>query len=110
MKRVLLLMIRFYQVALSPSLAFLTGCRCRFHPSCSHYAMEAIQQHGVFKGIALGAYRILRCNPWGGSGYDPVPASRTGLTVHPSPAASPVNQTWELSRPGSTELGGKETK
>lgn len=65
----LILPIRFYQKYISP----LTPATCRFTPSCSHYAIEAIRKHGPFKGVALAVWRILRCNPWGGSGYDPVP-------------------------------------
>jgi len=66
---VLILPIRFYQKCISP----LTPPSCRFTPTCSHYAIEAIRKHGPFKGLALAVWRILRCNPWGGSGYDPVP-------------------------------------
>ena len=65
----LILPIRFYQKYISP----LTPATCRFTPSCSHYAIEAIRKHGPIKGLALAVWRILRCNPWGGSGYDPVP-------------------------------------
>ena len=65
----LILPIRFYQKFISP----LTPATCRFTPTCSHYAIEAIRKHGPFKGLALAVWRILRCNPWGGSGYDPVP-------------------------------------
>ncbi len=65
----LILPIRFYQKVISP----LTPATCRFTPTCSHYAIEAIRKHGPFKGLALAVWRILRCNPWGGSGYDPVP-------------------------------------
>ena len=61
--------IRFYQRFISP----YTPPTCRFTPSCSQYALEAICKHGPFKGLALAVWRILRCNPWGGSGYDPVP-------------------------------------
>ena len=61
--------IRFYQKYLSP----LKPPICRFTPTCSQYAIEAIRKHGPFKGLALAVWRILRCNPWGGSGYDPVP-------------------------------------
>lgn len=63
-------LIRAYQVTVSP----LLGPRCRFHPSCSHYACEAIAVHGAAKGTQLAAKRLLRCHPWGGSGVDPVPA------------------------------------
>lgn len=65
--------IRVYQVTASP----LLGPRCRFHPSCSHYACEAIAAHGAGKGTVLAAKRLARCHPWGGSGFDPVPASPT---------------------------------
>lgn len=61
--------IRFYQRYISP----LTPPACRFTPTCSQYAVEAIQKHGPFKGLWLAVRRILRCHPWGGSGYDPVP-------------------------------------
>jgi putative membrane protein insertion efficiency factor len=64
-----LLLIKFYQVCLSP----LHPRCCRFTPTCSQYAVEAIKKYGPFKGGALALWRILRCNPWGGSGYDPVP-------------------------------------
>ena len=65
----LVLHIRFYQTSISP----LTPPSCRFTPSCSEYARQAIIKHGPFKGLYLAIWRILRCNPWGGSGYDPVP-------------------------------------
>ncbi len=61
--------IRFYRYFISP----LLGQNCRFAPSCSAYALEALAVHGALRGTALGAWRILRCNPWGGSGFDPVP-------------------------------------
>ena len=65
----LVLPIRFYQLALSP----LLGPSCRFTPTCSEYARQALMKHGPIKGLYLAIWRILRCNPWGGSGYDPVP-------------------------------------
>lgn len=61
--------IRVYQVGISP----LLGPRCRFHPSCSEYACEAITEHGAITGVGLAVRRLLRCHPWGGSGFDPVP-------------------------------------
>ncbi len=66
----LLLLIRFYQKVISPGLPKDT---CRFYPSCSHYSYQAIYKHGVWKGGALSAWRILRCNPFNNGGYDPVP-------------------------------------
>ncbi|MBQ2856365.1 MAG: membrane protein insertion efficiency factor YidD [Bacteroidaceae bacterium] len=65
----LLLPIRFYREYISP----LKPPSCRFTPTCSQYAIEAIQRHGPFKGLYLSIRRILRCHPWGGHGYDPVP-------------------------------------
>ncbi len=65
----LLLPIKFYQKCISP----LTPPMCRFTPTCSNYAVEAIKKHGPIKGFWLALKRIARCNPWGGSGYDPVP-------------------------------------
>jgi len=69
LKWLLLVPIIFYQRCISP----LTPPSCRFTPTCSQYAREAIMKHGPLKGLALAIWRILRCNPWGGSGYDPVP-------------------------------------
>lgn len=65
----LLLLIRVYQLAISPML----GSRCRFHPSCSDYAMEALRVHGLLKGLWLAVRRVGRCHPWHPGGYDPVP-------------------------------------
>ena len=61
--------IRFYQRFITP----YTPPSCRFQPTCSEYARQALQKYGFFKGMRLAVWRILRCNPWGGSGYDPVP-------------------------------------
>jgi putative membrane protein insertion efficiency factor len=61
--------VRAYQWFVSPFL----GCNCRFIPSCSHYAQESLAKHGLLKGGLLTARRLLRCNPFGASGYDPVP-------------------------------------
>ncbi len=65
----LILPIRFYQTAISP----YTPPSCRFTPTCSEYARQALIKHGPVKGLALAVWRVLRCNPWGGAGYDPVP-------------------------------------
>ncbi|MBO6519119.1 MAG: membrane protein insertion efficiency factor YidD [Rhodospirillales bacterium] len=79
-------LIALYRYGISP---FIPGT-CRFHPSCSAYAEEAICTHGPFSGGFLAIRRILRCHPWGGSGYDPVPvndpaqlANRKGSPEHP---------------------------
>ena len=62
-------LVRLYQLTLSPLLPMA----CRFDPSCSRYAMEALARHGALKGGLLAMKRLGRCHPWGGSGYDPVP-------------------------------------
>ena len=69
MKKVLLAIFKAYQYAISP----LLGQNCRFFPSCSEYAVEAVDKHGAMKGSWLGAKRICRCHPWHPGGYDPVP-------------------------------------
>ena len=70
MRFVLKYLIRGYQLAISP----LLGPRCRFYPSCSHYAIEAIETHGALRGVWLTIKLISRCHPWHKGGFDPVPA------------------------------------
>ena len=65
--------ITVYRVAVSPALRLFFRPCCRFAPSCSAYAIEALKKHGALKGVALSAARIGRCHPWGGQGHDPVP-------------------------------------
>lgn len=68
-RRLLLLLVRFYQLFISP----LTPPSCRYSPTCSAYAAEAIGKYGAWRGGRLALRRIGRCHPWGGAGYDPVP-------------------------------------
>lgn len=77
--RALLGFVRAYQKALSP----LLGQNCRYHPSCSHYAYEAIEIHGALRGGWLGAKRIGRCHPFHEGGFDPVPGSNDPITQEP---------------------------
>ena len=65
-------LVKGYQWTIAPILPR----SCRYYPSCSHYAIEALGAHGLVKGGALAVWRIARCHPWGGEGYDPVPAPR----------------------------------
>jgi putative membrane protein insertion efficiency factor len=76
--RALLSLIRAYQYVLAPALPALFGssCGCRFFPSCSHYATEAIRTHGALIGTALAAVRLLKCTPLHPGGFDPVPTRR----------------------------------
>ncbi len=62
-------LVKVYQVLISP----LTPATCRFQPTCSHYTVEALKKHGLFRGSRLAIKRIFSCHPWGKSGYDPVP-------------------------------------
>jgi len=78
------LLIRGYQLLISPVLSFLggPGSGCRFQPTCSAYFLEALGKHGLFRGGWLGMCRLCRCHPWGGHGHDPVP------DLHPEPNAA----------------------
>ncbi|MCF7668311.1 MAG: membrane protein insertion efficiency factor YidD [Verrucomicrobia bacterium] len=73
--KLLVFLIRGYQIILSPAKTALFGPagHCRFTPTCSQYAVDAVKTHGAGRGVFLGIRRIMRCHPWGGSGYDPVP-------------------------------------
>jgi uncharacterized protein len=91
--RALLGMIRVYQLTLSPALPVVFGpnCGCRFHPTCSHYAMGAIRTHGALKGTAWAAWRLLKCTPLHPGGFDPVPPASAKLRcerVSPTPLSA----------------------
>jgi uncharacterized protein len=77
MRAFAVLLIRIYQYTVSP----LLGPRCRFYPSCSQYALEAVQQHGALKGAWLALVRLLRCQPFHPGGFDPVPRSHGPCSV-----------------------------
>lgn len=68
-RKILILLIKFYQLSISPFFP----ASCRYTPTCSQYAIEALHKHGILKGGWLGLKRFGSCHPWGGSGYDPVP-------------------------------------
>jgi putative membrane protein insertion efficiency factor len=72
MKKIFIVLIRLYQKYISP----LLGNNCRFSPTCSEYAIEAIETFGVFKGMYLATKRVLKCNPWCEGGIDPLPKGR----------------------------------
>lgn len=71
--RVLIALVRFYQSAISP----WTPAACRYTPTCSSYAIDALREHGALRGTWLAARRLARCHPWGGFGYDPAPPRAT---------------------------------
>lgn len=77
MKTVLRFLLRFYQLAISPMMT----PSCRFHPSCSNYALEALQVHGAARGSLLAVKRICRCHPWHPGGHDPVPPKSNSSTT-----------------------------
>ena len=68
--RISIFLIKGYKYLISPYI----GKSCRFEPSCSTYAIEAFRSYGFFRGFKLSLFRVIRCNPWGGHGYDPVPS------------------------------------
>lgn len=70
MRAVVVAPLRFYQRFISPAMPR----RCKYHPTCSEYAVQAIRTHGVLRGLVLAAWRVLRCNPWSHGGVDPVEA------------------------------------
>lgn len=77
MKNVLIWLVKAYRLLLSPWL----GSSCRFEPTCSRYALQALERHGAWRGTRLAGWRVLRCHPWCEGGFDPVPeesAARTG--------------------------------
>lgn len=80
--------ITFYQYVISP----VTGPHCRYQPTCSTYAKEALAVHGAVKGSWLATKRIGRCHPWGGSGYDPVPDGPTAIDGQTAKGAGPAKE------------------
>jgi putative membrane protein insertion efficiency factor len=83
--RLLLGLVRGYQLLVSP----LLPSACRYYPTCSRYAAEALEHYGASRGAALAVRRVLRCHPWGGHGYDPVPVDAPGKAgTLPAPAGS----------------------
>ncbi|RYE78971.1 MAG: membrane protein insertion efficiency factor YidD [Oxalobacteraceae bacterium] len=83
MNRLLVWLLRGYQLLVSPML----GQNCRFYPSCSHYAVEALQVHGTVRGSWLALRRLGRCHPWNDGGVDPVPPAGTGRQAPSLPTA-----------------------
>ncbi len=84
LRRVAILPIRAYQLLLSP----MVGQRCRYYPSCSEYAAQAIQGYGILRGLVLAGWRLLRCNPWSRGGFDPVEEQRLFKPRAAAPSAS----------------------
>tara|TARA_A100001011_G_scaffold388791_1_gene469116 strand:+ start:196 stop:438 length:243 start_codon:yes stop_codon:yes gene_type:complete len=72
---ILIIPIKGYQLILSP----LFGSSCRFQPTCSTYAIEALTKHGIRHGVLLTIKRLVKCNPWGGQGFDPVPEKKNSI-------------------------------
>jgi putative membrane protein insertion efficiency factor len=83
-RRVVTAPIRLYRRVLSPALPQ----RCKYHPSCSAYAAQAIEEYGILRGLVLGCWRVLRCNPWSHGGHDPVEAQRLFRPRRPTPTAT----------------------
>jgi putative membrane protein insertion efficiency factor len=83
LRSLMVLPIRAYQRVLSP----VVGQRCRYYPSCSEYAVQAIMRFGILRGLVLAGWRLLRCNPWSRGGFDPVDAQRLFKPPAPAPSA-----------------------
>ena len=83
LQHLLILFVRLYRLTLSPLLVALFGAQCRYEPSCSVYAMEAVRRHGAFAGGWLALKRLARCQPWGGCGCDPVPQINLSRALNP---------------------------
>jgi putative membrane protein insertion efficiency factor len=83
LRRVAVVPIRAYQLLISPAL----GQRCKYYPSCSDYAAQAIQRFGILRGLVLAFWRLLRCNPWSHGGFDPVEEQRLFKTRAPAHTA-----------------------
>ncbi|MEA2167967.1 MAG: uncharacterized protein QOF76_1267 [Solirubrobacteraceae bacterium] len=79
MKRVVLAPLRFYRRFISPGLP----PRCKFHPSCSAYAVQVVERYGILRGVVLAVWRVLRCNPWSHGGFDP-PEAQTLFARRPT--------------------------
>jgi putative membrane protein insertion efficiency factor len=99
MRRLLIALIRGYQYAISP----LMGNHCRFVPSCSQYAADAIQTHGPGRGLWLALQRLARCHPWHAGGYDPVPPGPDCCPSDPETCAHPEPS------PGSTDTSSRRS-
>src|SRR5207237_1726728 len=104
MRTLVRILIRGYQITISPVLSFLGGANsgCRFSPTCSEYFLRAVEEHGVWRGSFLGVKRLLRCHPWGDSGFDPVPAPDSLARSCVCESAGAINL-W-IEPPGSPSL------
>ncbi|TXL57400.1 membrane protein insertion efficiency factor YidD [Aeromicrobium terrae] len=89
MKHLLIWALRAYRFAISP----LYGQVCRYHPTCSAYALEAVETHGALRGTWLAARRVARCHPWAAGGLDPVPP-RSARSRRSSAAVTTTGETW----------------
>jgi len=89
LQHILIFAVRVYRWTISPAQTLLFGASagCRFTPTCSQYALDAVREHGALGGTALAARRICRCHPWGGGGHDPVPENKKAKSrnvLHPA--------------------------
>lgn len=99
MRSLFIALVRGYQFFISPYFP----SSCRYHPTCSNYAIDAIRIHGVFKGIFLAAWRILRCNPWSAGGEDPVPGASACRHCEPEQPAGNTSIPSALSTEPTTD-------
>ncbi|MCB0888069.1 MAG: membrane protein insertion efficiency factor YidD [Nocardioidaceae bacterium] len=102
MKWLLVTLLKGYRLFISP----LYGQVCRYHPSCSAYALDAVQTHGSIKGTWLAICRIARCNPWALGGYDPVPQQDSAPKQDAAPKQDPMASHVEMAGPIATSKQG----
>jgi putative membrane protein insertion efficiency factor len=106
---VLLAFVRGYQWVVSPALVWAFGPRCRFYPSCSCYAGDALRMHGALHGGWLAARRVLRCHPFHPGGFDPVPPARPGAHEEPDRPRAPEKAFGRRRRPSMDRPPEKES-
>ena len=106
-KWIAIVLVKFYQYGISP----LFPASCRFQPTCSVYALEALRRHGALRGGALAAWRVLRCNPWGGHGHDPGGLQPAHGGEHPHRQdAGDDQRNCDQKRALPPAVGGEQTK
>jgi len=109
---ILKFLLRVYKWTLSPFLAFIAGPGggCRFEPTCSEYAVQAMEVHGLARGSWLALKRVCRCHPWGGMGYDPVPARDSRFSIFDSRLNFPSERRFPTTPAPQSKIENRQSK